>query len=84
MQQSLELYDPLVVPGLNEHSSFPMSSSLKNETDVYEHSSSFLSRSLKNKTKPPPFESILTMDQILEPYFPPLSENIHISNRMPK
>jgi hypothetical protein len=36
--QSLESLDPLAVPGPYEHSSFPVSSSLKNEIDVYEHS----------------------------------------------
>jgi hypothetical protein len=84
VRQSLESLDPLVVPGLDEHSSFPVSSSLKNETDAYEHSSLSLSSSLKNETDPPPLESSLTLDRILEPSFPPPSENVPISNQMPK
>jgi hypothetical protein len=84
VQQSLELSDPLVVPGLDEHSYFHVPSSLKNETNSYKHSSLSLSRLLKNKTDPHPFESSLTLDRILEPYFPPPSENIHISSQMPK
>jgi hypothetical protein len=59
-----------------------MSSSLKNETDAYEHSSLSLSSSLKNETDPPPFESSLTLDRILEPFFPLPSENVPISNQI--
>jgi hypothetical protein len=66
VRQSLESSDPLVVPGLDEHSSLSLSSSLKNETD------------------PPPFQSSLTLDHILEPSFPPPSENVPISNQTPK
>jgi hypothetical protein len=63
VRQSLESSDPLVVPGLDEHSSLSLSSSLKNETD------------------PPPFKSSLTLDHVLEPSFPPPSENVPISNQ---
>jgi hypothetical protein len=38
---------------------------------LYEHSSLSLSSSLKNETDPPPFESSLPLDQILESSFPP-------------
>jgi hypothetical protein len=66
VRQSLDSSHSLVVPGLDEHSSLSLSSSLKNETD------------------PPPLQSILTLDQVLEPSFPPPSENVSISNQKPK
>jgi hypothetical protein len=56
VRQSLESFDPLVVFGRHEHSSFPMSRSLKYETYAYEHSSLALSTSLKNETNPSPFK----------------------------
>jgi hypothetical protein len=83
VHKSLELSDPLVVPSLNEHSFFLMTM-LKNEMDAYEHSSSSISISLKNETYPPLFKSSLTLDLILEPYFPPPSENVPINNQTPK
>jgi hypothetical protein len=64
VRQSLELSDPLGVPGLVEHSSFPMPSSLKNEIDTNEHSSLSLSRLLKNETDPPPLKSSLILDHV--------------------
>jgi hypothetical protein len=57
---------PLVVPGLDNHSSLSLSSLLKNEID------------------PPPLQSILMLDRVLEPCFPPPSENVSISNQQPK
>jgi hypothetical protein len=66
VRQSFDSSHPLVVPGLDEHSSLSLSSSLKNETD------------------PPPLQSILTLDRVLEPSFPPPSENVSISNQKPK
>jgi hypothetical protein len=66
LKKSLELFDPLVVPGLNDHSSSSFPSSLKNETD------------------PPPSELSLTLDRILEPYFPLPSENVPINNQTHK
>jgi hypothetical protein len=66
VRQSLELFDPLIVPGLDEHTSLSLSSSLKYETN------------------PPPLESSFTLDQVLEPSFPPPSEDIPISNQTPK
>jgi hypothetical protein len=58
-----------------EHSSFSMSSSLKNETDdTHEHSSFSVSSSLKNETDPPPIELSLPLDLIPKPSFhPPVS-----------
>jgi hypothetical protein len=50
VQQSLESFDPLVVHGLNEHSSLSLSSSLKSETYGNDNSSLSLSSSLKNET----------------------------------
>jgi hypothetical protein len=66
VRQSFDSSHPLVVPGLDEHSSLSLSSSLKNETD------------------PPPLQSILTLDRVLEPSFPLPSENVSISNQKPK
>jgi hypothetical protein len=66
VRQSLKSYDPLVVPGLDEHGSFSLSSLLKNEIDHH------------------PFKSSLTLDHVLEAYSPPPSENVPISNQMPK
>jgi hypothetical protein len=43
-----------------------------------------LSRLLKNETKPPPLQSILTLDRVIEPYFPPPSENVSIHKQEPK
>jgi hypothetical protein len=40
--------------------------------------------SLKNETEPPPSELNLLLDRILEPSFPPPSENIPISIQTPK
>jgi hypothetical protein len=53
----------------NEHSSLSMSSSLKNETDTHEHSSFSVSSSLKNEMDPPPIESSLILDTVLETSF---------------
>jgi hypothetical protein len=64
VQQSLESLDPLVVTGLYEHSSFPMSISSKKETNAYNHSSLSLSSSLKNETNSPPFKSSLTLERM--------------------
>jgi hypothetical protein len=55
-----------------EHSSLSVSILLKNETDNYEHSSLSVSSSLKNESYPPPIESSLPLDLVLEPSFPPL------------
>jgi hypothetical protein len=66
VQQSLESSHPLVVPGLDEHSSSLLLNSLKNEID------------------PPPLEPSLTLDLFIEPCFPLPSENVPISNHMPK
>jgi hypothetical protein len=57
-----------------EHSFLSVSSSLKNETDTHEHNSLSMSRSLKKETDPPPIESNIQLDLVLEPSFPsPLS-----------
>jgi hypothetical protein len=48
------------------------------------HSSLSLLRSLKNEIHPPPSETSITLDRVLEPSFPRPSENIPISNQMPK
>jgi hypothetical protein len=64
---------------VNEHSSLSVSSSLKNDTQsivhfpvsTHEHSSFSVSSSLKNETDPPPIESSLLLDIVLEPSFPP-------------
>jgi hypothetical protein len=66
IRQSFDSSHPLVVPSLDDHRSFSLSRSLKNEID------------------PPPLQSILTLDQVLEPSFPPPSENVSISNQKPK
>jgi hypothetical protein len=58
----------------HEHSSFSVSSLLKNETDTHEHSSLFMSSSLKNETNPPPIKSSLPLDLVPKPSFhPPVS-----------
>jgi hypothetical protein len=57
---------------------------LKNETDAYDHSSLSLSSLLKNETNPPPSESSLPLDQVIEPSFPPRTENIPICSQMPR
>jgi hypothetical protein len=45
-----------------------------------EHCSLSLSIFLKHEIDPPPFQSSLTLDHILEPSFPPPSENVLLSN----
>jgi hypothetical protein len=62
-----ELLEAMV--NFNEHSSLSVSRSLKNETNSYEHSSLSLSCSLKNEIDPPPIESSLLIDPVLEPSF---------------